>query len=232
MSLFNPVLLLLFWKGSATKINYGYIFSYYLLLMIAGSLLISHIEEEVAFYDIKEGRLSSYLLKPFSYYWLRLLGEMPYRMLQGVYGVIVFGGIIIFTHSYNLVTTDVIKLFLSLWIITLAWFLSFTLQLTIGYIAFWVKDITGLFGSVDILRIVFGGFVMPIAMLPPVFKTASYILPFAYSTYFPVISMQGQLSYSSQILVIGIQLFWLGVLLKLSSFMWKKGIYKFSGVGQ
>lgn len=60
LSLAGPLILLLFWRGAFqnTKTIGGWNFSsfvtYYFLLIIAGALLVSHIEEGVALDDIRD----------------------------------------------------------------------------------------------------------------------------------------------------------------------------------
>ena len=94
--LINALIMLLFWRGilhdsggSIGAWNMSSITGYYFLLMIAGSFLVSHVEEEVAYRDIKDGNIVRYLIKPFSYYTIKFLEEIPYRLLQGFYGVCV-----------------------------------------------------------------------------------------------------------------------------------------------
>src|SRR5689334_7180600 len=74
ISLFNPVTFLIFWTGAYNEKstlfagwNLSYVSTYYFLLVIASSLLIVHIEEDISYWDIQQGGLSRYLLKPFSY---------------------------------------------------------------------------------------------------------------------------------------------------------------------
>src|SRR3989338_261262 len=96
MSLVNPLILILFWQGTSTSARSGWssqeITSYYLLLIVATGLLIAHIETEVGVEDIKEGGLTPYLLKPFSYYLFKFMTEISFRLLRSMYsiGAIIF----------------------------------------------------------------------------------------------------------------------------------------------
>lgn len=93
VSLFNPLLMLLFWRGALQSNNVGItlpaVTSYYFLLTVAGALLTSHVEEGVANIDIQEGKLSQYLIRPFSFFWLKFFEEFPYRFIQGLYAIAV-----------------------------------------------------------------------------------------------------------------------------------------------
>src|SRR6266849_4791416 len=74
---FNPLIMILFWRGVSTALpdgwNVSLLTSYYFLVIVAGAFLMCHIEEDVAELDIQEGNLSPYLLKPFSYFWMKFL---------------------------------------------------------------------------------------------------------------------------------------------------------------
>jgi len=103
LSLTGPFMFLLFWTGAKVTKNAGFnlsaISSYYFLLTIASSLLMAHIENEVGIIDIHEGGLVNYLLKPFSYFWLKFFLEIPWRILQSIMGGIVFLLLILFFIS-------------------------------------------------------------------------------------------------------------------------------------
>ncbi|MCX6731284.1 MAG: hypothetical protein NTZ55_05540, partial [Candidatus Roizmanbacteria bacterium] len=60
-------------------------------MTIGGLFLTSHVEQEVAEMDIKQGELVNYLTKPISYYWINFIGELPYRVLQAFYAAILIG---------------------------------------------------------------------------------------------------------------------------------------------
>ncbi len=113
LALLNPAIYLLFWRAAinsghiiGTKVIFNDIASYYLLVVIAGALLIAHVEEDVAMIDIKQGELVKYLLKPYSYFWMKFIEEIPYRVIQGTYGwigllimLLIFGNVLKVVHD-------------------------------------------------------------------------------------------------------------------------------------
>lgn len=239
ISFINPLILLLFWRGallgaggSIGEWTLSTVSSYYLLLIIASSFITAHIDEDVAYEDIRDGRLSFYLLRPFPYYWAKFLIEIPYRILQGSFGVIVF---IIFQSitSISLLSAQApIALALSILIIITAYFLSFTFKMILGLTALWTTDFSGLSQLVEVVSLIFGGFVLPLGLFPEVLKQAAYTLPFSYMFYFPILSVQGALDVSSSIEIIGRQLVWLVIMCLTYRFLWNRGIRKFTGIGQ
>jgi ABC-2 type transport system permease protein len=239
MTLLNPLLLLLFWNGAisqdksiASQWSFGEMTSYYLLITISMSFLIVHIEEDVAFHDIKEGTLTKYLLRPFSYFVSKFMEELPWRMIQGFFGILIF---VIFLMtvkvSFPLVNTP-LGIILSSIIILLALGVSYTFKMILGLMAMWTTDFWGILSMEEIIFLIFGGIVMPLTFYPAFLERISYFFPLAYIIYFPVIAIQGKLTSLQMFQIIIIQLIWMFVLYRIYQIIWRKGVKKFTGVGQ
>jgi ABC-2 type transport system permease protein len=239
ISLLNPILLLLFWQGALPRSSgvdpawtLKTMSSYYFLLIIAGALLMSHTEDDVATIDIQEGGLSSYLVKPVSYYWIRFFNEIPYRFLQGFYGIIIFFICSILFPNLLSITTSFEKLFLAVIICILAFFISFTFKMIMGFIAFWTTDIKGIYGIIELSTLIFAGYLVPLSFFPPIIAFLSHLTPFPYIIYYPVIAFGTILDIPTYFKIIGTQIVWVIVLYGLYKFLWKHGIKKFTAIGQ
>ncbi len=239
VSLFNPLLFILFWIGAfqgKTEISSNWttssITSYYLLLTIAGAMLMSHIEDDVARQDIQNGELVNYLLRPFSYFWMKFFEEIHYRLLQGFYALIVFFIFSLFFHELIKITTDPIIVFFGAIIITLALLLSYVFKMIIGLLAFWTVDIRGIFNLIEIILVIFAGYIVPIDLLIGPLSRIATALPFAYMIYYPVVVFQGKLVFNQLPGIIIVQIFWLFLFVFVYKFLWNKGVKKFSGIGQ
>jgi len=230
-SMVNPLIILIFWAGIPVS-NRQNINSYYLLLIVASALLSSHIEEDVADYDIRQGDLVRYLIKPFPYYWIKFIEEIPYRVLQGFYGIIAL--VIINILFKNIIEIHPGWLTIEIGIIAavLAFFMSFTYKMCLGMLAFWFKQIRGITQLMEIISIIFAGFIIPIDMFPAQLKTIAYFLPFSYMIYFPVKIFQGGLAIVELKKIIVGQLIWLTIFIVINRFEWKQGIKTFTAIGQ
>ncbi len=235
----NPLILILFWRGAlkgGQEIAPGWtlttIVSYYFLVAITGAFLVSHIEEDISERDIQKGELVRYLVKPFPYYWIKLFEETPYRILQGVYGIITLAVFYFYFGGFISLSKDPLTILLAVIIALLAAFISNTFKQTIGLLAFWITDIYGLYEVLYVIHIVFAGIVVPLVLLPSLIQTIANILPFAYIIYYPTIAFIGRLSYSELLRVIGIQCVWLGLLVFVYHRVWNAGIKKFTAIGQ
>lgn len=239
IALFNPLFMILLWNGAAAqngKITNDWtltsLSTYYLFLIIGGSLLVAHVEEDVAEVDIRDGRLVKYLLKPVSYYWTKFFEEAPYRIIQGFYGIVVLGAIFFFIQRFELPTVSFMWLFTTTIILILAYFISFTFKMIIGFLAFWFTDIWGIFELVHIAILTLAGFVMPLSLFPHWLMQLSYVLPFSYMIYFPILALQGKLLPNDTWNIITFQVAWLIALTIVYKLFWKRGIKQFTGVGQ
>lgn len=239
IELLNPLLYLLFWKGAyssghvgSISFSFSDITAYYFLLIFAGAFLTVHIEEDVAFYDIKEGGLVRYLTRPFSYFWLKFFEEIPWRLIQGFFGIVLIVLFVFFFGNLFKISMDATSIITSVTVGILAYFLSFTFKMIVGLSALWIVDYSGLEQLVTVIFMVFAGFVIPLQFFPSVLKLISNILPFSYMIYYPVLALQGKLQGLEIVKIIGIQMVWLFLLVYLYNQMWKRGIKMFTGIGQ
>lgn len=238
-SFLNPLSLLIFWiavfkekEGVLAGWSISSITSYYFLLIIAGSFIIAHIEEDVAIKDIREGQLVSYLLKPISYYWMKFFDEAPWRMIQGSFGIIVFMIFFILFSEFITLPNTLTGIVMAIAIVLLAFFISFTFKMIVGLSAFWFVDFWGLQQIIEVVIIILAGFVIPIEFFPDWLEKLSHLTPFPYMIYYPILSLQSKLPVLQGINVISVQIVWLGVLAVVYKLAWTRGIKKFTGVGQ
>lgn len=235
----SPLLLLIFWQGSVYehgeiygRWNSNSITSYYLLLAIAMSLLIVHIEQDVAFRDIKEGGLVKYLLRPFPYLFIKCMEELPWRFVQGSFGLLIF---IFFKFVLGIplpLVHGFFEILLAIVIVILAMAVSYVFKMVVGITAFWTTDFWGTISVIDFMFAVFGGVIAPFFLYPSLLATIAMVLPFSYIVYFPVIAIEGVLSVGELLRVIAAQCIWLVVLYSIYRWLWKKGVRKFSAIGQ
>ena len=226
----NNLTLILFWSGAG--LNTSALSSYYILMTIGGLFTSSHVEYEVSEVDIKQGQLVNYLTKPISYYWVNLLSEVPYRILQSVYAAGIIGVFLIFFPGALRINLNILYIPLVILIFIMGYLLSFTFKMSLAYLSFWFKDIHGLNELVIITIIIFSGGIMPIPWYPQVMQTISTILPFAYSGYYCIISLQGAIPLVGLLSILAIQGAWLCVLLIIHNLLWQNGIKEFTAVGQ
>ncbi len=230
----TPFVLLLFWRGAKSIPGWtsAEITSYYLLIIILSAFLMTHHEEKMARIDIQEGGLTAYLLKPFSYLLLILFNELPYRLLQGIIGFLLFVGItFLFPQSFVFNQSPLILLF-SIMIALCALCLTFTFKSTVGLIAFWMTEVRGALELMEAVLTIFSGILMPIAFFPQWLEQLAYFLPFPYMIYFPVLAFEGKLASFELLRILGVQCVWIMLFYLLYLKLWQAGVKKYTAVGQ
>ncbi len=238
IALLNPLVYFLFWRGAyagnqvpVSAWTLPALATYYFLLVIAGSLLIVHIEEDVAHWDIQQGGLSRYLLKPFSYIRLKFFEELPWRMIQGFFGVIIFAVFWMLFGSFVTVAHTASAILFAICIAFLGYIISFIFKMIVGISALWFTDYSGLQQLVEAVILIFAGMLMPLEFLPPVIRQIAFSLPFSYMIYFPLVAFQGKLTAMESVRTIGIQIVWIVILFGIYQVLWKKGTRLFTGLG-
>jgi ABC-2 type transport system permease protein len=239
IALLNPVIYFLFWRGAYAgnqtvfaQWNLSSIATYYFLLVIAGSLLMVHIEEDVGYWDIQQGRLSQFLLKPFSYIQLKFFNELPWRIIQGFFGVIIFAAFWILFGSFVTLAHTAPAVLFAIGIAICGYIISFIFKMIIGISALWFTDYSGLQSLVEAVILVFAGMLMPIDFLPTTIRQIAFSLPFSYMIYFPLLAFQGKLTVLESVRTLGIQGLWIVLLLIIYQVLWRKGVRLFTGLGQ
>lgn len=239
IAFFNSLFYFVFWHGAFktgsvvdTSITASSIASYYFLLVIAGAFLVVHIEEDVAYWDIQQGGLSRYLTKPFSYYWSKFIEEIPWRIVQGVFGVLAF--VLLSNLFGQLVILEQRPLFIlaTFLLFLMAYLISFTYKMIIGVSTFWFTDYHGFHQMTTVLLFIFAGFVIPVEFLPGLLKQIALALPFPYMIYYPIRAMQGLLDSSILAQTFAVQIAWFIGLLLVYRVLWHRGVREFTGVGQ
>jgi ABC-2 type transport system permease protein len=205
--------------------------SYYFLLIPAAGLLMTHPEHPIVRDDIEKGELAGRLLKPFSYFWQRFYIEIPVRIFQGFVGIFLFILLTLIYGNFMQFRLTFSQLVLILVMIVLAYLLCFTFKMITAIIALWTTDNRGLKELVEILIIMFAGYLVPINLLPGILEKIAYLLPFPYIIYYPVMAVQGSFPFDKMLNIIGIQLIWLISLVIIFNITWRRGLKRFTDLG-
>lgn len=228
---------MLYWRGvliggsNAISWTFPQIMSYYLLLLVAGTFLQVHIEEEVAFEDIQYGKLSQYLMRPFSYLGFKFFQELPWRIIQGGFGLMtLFFVSVLFVRLQ--VVSDVRVIPVVIGIVVSAYFLCFIYKMIMGIMAFWTVDFSGLHNIQSIVFIIGSGMLVPLHLLPDSIRGFALLQPIAYMLYYPVVAVQGGFSSGELWRVLGMQWVWLVALYGIYRIMWRAGLKQYTAVGQ
>lgn len=203
----------------------------YILIGNFFNVLVRNFLPGVIAWDIKDGRLSMFLIRPISYLSYVLFKEIGRISLATLLSVLSHSIIILFFINKFLWNFDLIYLALILIMIFLAFILELLLAFLVGIIAFWTDEVDGLYSTIDRIKRFFSGGYFPLSLLPAVFVNISLFMPFAYSFFVPAQLYLKKIPLSVGFWGILIQLIWIALLYLIIRIVWKRGVKKYEGIG-
>lgn len=181
--------------------------------------------------DIKEGRLSMFLIKPMSYFSYILSQEIGRISLSTIMSVLTSALVIVFFKNIFIWNFDIIYFLIIALMIILAFITELLLYYLIGLIAFWTDEVDGIYATIDRIKKFFSGGYFPINILPLIFAQVSFFLPFVYSFYIPAQLYLKRLDPLTGMKGLLIQAMWIGILYVITKIVWNRGLKRYEGVG-
>ncbi len=207
----------------------GEILLYTLLATIVSQLAGTGFEWEMNS-DIKMGGLNKYLIRPMGYkgyQFFRFLGQKaPRVMVVAPVMAIIIG--VAFWRGLQMSPGRVLAFLAAL---SLALVLNFSIFYCVGLLAFWLTDVDKLFGTISIVLTVASGGVFPLDIFGGVVETMVNLLPFGYTTQFPVNIINGRFDWGRMGMGFAFQVGWILVFVCLGETMWRRGVRRYAAVG-
>ena len=200
--------------GAMTGYSYTEIIVYTLLAGLVSKLVITGFEYQIN-EDIKDGGLNKYLIRPVNY--------CGYRICTSV--------LVAFSSIFLGLKLSLVRIVLFLVGLVLAVILNFFIFYCVALLSFWLTDVHLLFGTVSVVLVVVSGGVFPMDIFGKTAALLISLLPFGYTTQFPVNIINGKLSMGAIGTGMLCQLAWIAFFWGLGQMMWKKGLQRFAAVG-
>jgi len=202
--------------------------TYYFVVVIVSSLLFFELGWLVSD-EIREGRLTNFILKPLSYlinnfakYWgafcSKLLNYIPIIALA-----------ILFFLKFFIYPLNFVQWMFFLLSFILASFLYFLIFYIIGLTSFWLGMIQGFNYGFLVFTGFMGGKYLPIDLFPSWFIKINAYLPFRYMMYEPTSIFLNKVSINYHSLAVPVV--WIVILFILACVMWKRGIRAYEAYG-
>lgn len=211
--------------------NYNLMMAYFLVMMVLDALT-SPVEDDFAIAsDIRDGRISQVLLKPLNYFTYRLSLYLSSRLIYTSVVILPILSVLVYFRRF-FVDIPILE---TLPYALLAAFGSALLQFCLTYatamLAFWLLEIGSVVFILFSIEYLAGGHVFPIDVLPPALYTLCRALPFAYEYYFPVSVLIGRVQGPEMWTGFAIQWAWIFFFYGLGYAMWRRGLKKYTSVG-
>lgn len=216
--------------AAMTGYSYTQIMVYTLLAGMVSHLVSTGFEYQVNT-DIKNGGLNRYLVRPVnyrSYQFFSFLGEKaPQLMILLTVAACLIG----FSAAVLGLTLSAGRVVLFLAGLVLALILNFFIFYCVALLSFWLTDVNLLFGTVSVVLAVVSGGVFPMDIFGKKIALLINLLPFGYTTQFPVNIINGRFDGSRIFSGFLCQVFWIACFGILGEFLWKRGLKRFTAVG-
>jgi ABC-2 type transport system permease protein len=217
--------------GNASGMDIDQLTAYYILIIPVGALVMSHIEENIAYIDIQEGSLVNYLIKPYPYLFAKLFLELPYRIIQGCIALVVIGAIrVLLPSQFSMITFNTIGV--GVISLVLAFLLTFSFKVASSLLTFWLIEYRGVQQIFEILLIVLAGYTLPLHFFPQPFQSIVTMLPFAGMIYAPIMTLTGGLTGNELYHMFALQVIWIVIFIGIYRVLWYFGLRSYTGVGK
>lgn len=181
--------------------------------------------------EIKEGRISSYLIKPINYtgWWFStFFAERGFEFLVRLTMLILF----FFLFPKMVVFQGIDRFLLLLGFIFISLIFNFIFNILIACLAFWFTDVRIIRSAIMMIIDFLAGATIPLDVMPGLLRKISNFLPFQFVAYFPIKLYQGALSMNQIVIGVGLLLFWIVILSLIFNYVWLKGVKHYEAVGQ
>lgn len=230
----QPLVMLGIWlailaSGGKTPLSGSEFVRYYLILIIVNAWTAAWASQFIAT-EIRLGKISPFLIRPISY-WIFLLGNNIGEKTMKF--VVLFIPFFLLTRVFHLSFENLTFFQFAMFIISCvaASLLTFFVDLSVGFVAFWLDDVTAVGEGTDFSFYIFSGQLIPLIALPSVLRYIANVLPFRYMLSFPIEILTTQLSTKATMAGIAVQFFWLGIVIISCSMLWSRGVRRYSAVG-
>jgi ABC-2 type transport system permease protein len=206
-------------SASIEGFDFTHLLTYIGVGWIIRSFYFNNIDQEIA-YQVIEGRLAMDLIKPVNLqlmYVARAAGESVFRLglLTIPTAVVLFLVYPLrppasFTHAGAFLVS-----------VILSFLIVAAINFAVGTFALRLQSILGLLRAKFFLLELFSGLLLPISFFPQIFQKMFGVMPFQYISYVPMLIYLGKLRGGGLARALGVQLFWVAILLALGDGMWR-----------
>ena len=192
--------------------------------MIVGFLAKGHDSVNLA-EEIRKGRISTYLIRPFEFWKHHTCDFLAYQFLQ-TFPTTLCLFLSFFLGLFSFLSLSFLKGVIICILVSVLWFM---IQFCIGLVAFWMEETWSLRALLIILANFCSGGFFPLEIFPKAFVSFLNFTPFPYMTYVPARYFLGlRDQFFTDVLAL---LFWILAVTLCYKLIWKKGVKHYEGAG-
>lgn len=218
-------------QGDVAGYTLAGMISYYLVVTIVDALTAVNEDDWQIAADIRDGKISSFLLKPIDYLFYRLTLFWAGRAIYTAMAILPVSFFIYYQRRYFVVPENAATLGWFMVSLVMTGLLQFFISYTMALLAFWVLEVSTFIFIVYALEYIAGGQLFPLDILPPAISQLLYLTPFPYQMFFPVTIYLGRVTGPALYQGLLVQAAWVIGSYLLARFVWHRGMRHYGAVG-
>jgi ABC-2 type transport system permease protein len=218
-------------SGEIAGYNFGEMVFYFLVVLLVDNLITPTEDEWQIAAEIREGQLSSFLLKPFDFLAYRSCIFVGSRLLYTAVTLLPVVGVFWWYREYLQWPAHA-----STWgwfaiSLVMAGAIQFLIAYSLAMLAFWILEISTVVFILYSFEYFLSGKLFPLDTVPGVAGTILRLLPFPYELYFPVAVLMEKIQGPQLWSGLAIQSVWVLLCFALARGLWSAGIRRYEAVG-
>ncbi len=218
-------------SGSIAGYDFSEMVFYFLIVLLVDNLITPTEDEWQIAAEIREGQLSSFLLKPFDFLAYRSCIFVGSRLLYTAVTLLPVIGVFWWYGQYLQWPAHA-----STWIwfivsLVMAGAIQFLIAYSLAMLAFWILEISTVVFILYSFEYFLSGKLFPLDTVPGVAGTVLRLLPFPYELYFPVAVLMEKIQGPQLWSGLTIQSIWVLLCFLLARGLWSAGIRRYEAVG-
>jgi ABC-2 type transport system permease protein len=234
--LVSPIIYLAVWtsiansKGSVNGLTANDFTTYYLTLLIVDQIT-SNIVIHTFAYKIQDGTLAGELIRPIHPMLTNaLVNNIAFKFLT-ILGFIPVWMVLFFLFKPDFSNVTMSGVLLSIPAMIIGFFIGFLFSASISSLAFWTTRVYSIHEFYYALMVLFSGQFVPLTLMPKIIQDIAQYLPYQLQIYFPIQLILGNLSKAQIIHGYTMGIIWLVISMATFTWVWRKGVKRFSAVG-
>jgi len=217
--------------GTIGGYSLGEMVTYLLGCGLLNSFILTTAENPETSQSIKDGTLSTLLIKPFSPYavWFaRDIGGKTFLLMLGIIGYV---GVLFFFREHLILFASRSHLLLFAFSVFFAALLQFFFFEALSLLSFWIENTYGIRFTMRVIMEVAGGAIIPLSFFPDILQNLLMLLPFSYMIYIPMQIYLGRIPLSGVPFELLKESVWIMGLILLNFIIWKRGVRQYVSMG-
>ena len=211
--------------------SFGEMVFYFVAVTVVESLVSPTDDEWQIAADIREGRISAYLLRPVNYLAYRASMFASARCVYAGVALAPLVAVVWWLPGNASLPTDAVTWAVFSVSMLLAAALQFLIAFVLATLAFWVLEISTLVFILYSFEYFLSGRIFPIEVLPEGLRTVLMATPFPYELYFPVAVGMGKIAGAAMWSGLAVQAAWVAGFFALSRWLWRRGVARYGAFG-